>query len=221
MTARAGDALVFECLPGTEIEIELPEGYLSKTRTESGETVFAVYRAASLRGRVCEPDGTPLAGARVTYGAQRCETGADGAFAFENLFPEETEALRLTPPAGYLVCGAQAEEIALADGEAREITLTAMRPARVEGVLTEEGKPLAGMRVRLNEAETETDEKGRFAFDGLVLGEYALAFETLGRHGDRGRAGKNRNYTLGRDGVACALRHSRGERARRGLARRG
>lgn len=176
--ACAGDALVFECLPGTEIEIELPEGYLSKTRTESGETIFAVYRAASLRGRVCEPDGTPLAGARVTYGAQRCETGADGAFAFENLFPEETETLRLAPPAGYLVCGAEAEQIALADGETREITLTAMRPARVEGVLTEEGKPLAGMRVRLNEVETETDEKGRFAFDGLVLGEYALAFET-------------------------------------------
>ena len=176
--ARAGDTLTFECLPDTEIEIELPEGYLSKTRTENGETVFTVYKAASLRGRVCEPDGTPLAGARVEYGAQARVTGADGAFAFENLFPEETETLRFAPPAGYLVCGAQTEEIALADGEAREIALTAMRPARVEGTLTEEGKPLAGMRVRLGETETETDETGRFAFDGLTLGEYTLAFET-------------------------------------------
>ena len=96
-----------------------------------------------------------------------------------------------------------------------------MRPARVEGVLTEEGKPLAGMRVRLNEAETETDEKGRFAFDGLVLGEYALAFETPDGMAIEGAPEKIEITRSGETASLALCAIPRGERARRGLARRG
>lgn len=172
-TARAGDTLSFRCLPDEEISVSVPEGVLY---TVEGET-YRLWAAASLRGAACDPEGTPLAGARVRLNDEEIVTGADGAFAFEKLYPGEY-TLSFEAPQGYLVCGEAQENVAVSDGEALEHNLTAMRPARVEGTLREEGAPLAGIAVRLDGQTAETDESGRFAFENLTAGAYALSFET-------------------------------------------
>lgn len=154
-----------------------PEGVL--TRVE-GTTIYA-YPAASVEGETMPGVRVAMAGA---------ETVADGAgrYRFDNLLPG-AYTLSFDAPEGYVVSGGAAREVVIEAGEAARVeTVEMMRPASVSGILTEDGKPVAGARVTLQTgehssppqpsiAETTTDERGAFAFDGLAKGAYALAFD--------------------------------------------
>lgn len=177
-SASAGETAVFTGLPEADdaLTVEAPEGILYKTESAADGATVRLYAAASVAGAVRDPDGAPVAGATVTLGGETRVTGADGAFAFENLYPGEY-ALETALPEGWLRCGEAETELTLNGGEARALEITAMRPARVEGALTEEGKPVAGVIVRLAGQETETGEDGRFVFENLTAGAFALTFE--------------------------------------------
>src|SRR4030042_1730091 len=54
-----------------------------------------------------------------------------------------------------------------------------LKKAKLQGkVITEEGLPLDGVRVRLTDfIETKTDINGRFLFNFLAFGNYKIKFE--------------------------------------------
>jgi protocatechuate 3,4-dioxygenase beta subunit len=181
------------------------QGYLpaSAQSDGSGRVEFALVRARSVAGLVVDPDGRPVAGARVYLrgfgpryerrsrrsGRPSTMTGPDGRFRLDGI--------------GY-------EEIALAafargwaPGEEGPIRLPAAEQARVQlrpgfsvaGVVRDrDGRPAPGIRVRLtrqydprgtpgyrwapeirtDEPVTFTDEKGKFRIGGALPGKHRV-----------------------------------------------
>lgn len=146
-----------------------------------------VLRAAfRIRGRVVDPTGTPLAGARVAHRFQReldVRTAADGSFDLEGIDGEERgNELEVRAE------GRQIHRRAVPSGATGPLDLVLRPGATVHGsVLDPQGRPRAGVLVSARpgefgapEAETFSDAQGRFVLRGTSSGQLRLLAETPG-----------------------------------------
>ncbi len=150
----------------------------------------------TVAGRVVGPDGKPIKAARLYWPRipktqpkseediefpERAKTDADGRFRFElprsDIRPEWNISL-VAAADGYGVDGVELPK----DGSPADLTLRLVRDQPIEGrILTTEGKPLAGVRVRA--LEIGTPSRGRI--DDFLTAwqqEWRLANERLSRH---------------------------------------
>ncbi len=182
--AKAGETARLTGLiaPSDTLSAAAPDGVLSHVAREGDGWVARLYAPASVSGTVGTPDGAPLPGVSVTLTGPEtmtATTGADGGYRFDGLPPDGFDIV-FTAPDGYVSAGEAALSVTLGAGETRGgQDALMMRPATVEGILTEGGTPVSGVAVRLSPsgAKTATDAAGRFAFGGLTLGEYTLSVE--------------------------------------------
>jgi RNA polymerase sigma factor (sigma-70 family) len=156
-------------------EPPVPPG--SPSRAEKARPPSATKLAdgdVTVRGRVIDPDGKPVKGARLYWPRvpktepkseddlempQRGKTDADGRFRFElprsDINPEWNLAL-LAAADGYGVAWVESPAVK-AGGE---LTLRLVKDQPIEGrILSTEGKPLAGVRVSINELGAMTEGK--------------------------------------------------------------
>jgi protocatechuate 3,4-dioxygenase beta subunit len=147
--------------------------------------------AASVFGRVVDPDGRPIAGGRVTAWATRPEglsyrlsaseatlTDADGRFELRRLRPGKLHLAARHPDFARSTW----RELELGAGERlNDLELAVRRGATITGrVLDENGAPLVDRLVLLHAVEAwdpvrlRTDEDGRFEIGGLVPGEWQV-----------------------------------------------
>jgi protocatechuate 3,4-dioxygenase beta subunit len=152
-------------------------------------------RAASLEGRVVDPDGAPAAGATVEPTVMeggrltkrwndRTTADADGRFALAGLAPGPIE---LVATAGGF---APSEVVVLevAPGETRAVVVLALRLPGAIGVraLHADGSPRKGQEIGARAVaggtwgEGSTDSAGRATIDGLAPGRYEVAFRSEG-----------------------------------------
>lgn len=190
-----------------------------------------------VRGRVLDPDGLPLARARVLAGPRgghnvqlpsrigataptpaAIETAADGTFELVDDLEPGVQPIHAMAR-GYPLWSGEIEVIA---ETTTSIEIRFVRPARVEGrVLDFEGRPIANVDVVAAKEErggwywnvfppsrTESDADGRFALDWIAPGACEL-----NAHDDRrpriGRARSTVSCTPGAT-TTCELRLERG-----------
>lgn len=166
-----------------KLRAEAQDGVLVRIDQDGDAATVELYAAASVSGRIIDPDGNPVSDARVTLGGggqnQSVQSDVSGSYAFADLFPG-SYTIEVAPPAGYILNGEGEIAFDLKAGDvhvAEEASM--MRPASIEGALLDGENPFAGITVTLLPGEilAETDEAGHFAFDGLTTGEYTLSFD--------------------------------------------
>lgn len=168
------------------LEVELP-------RTAEGPLVLALTPEASVAGIVLDPDGQPIAGARVTTPGDLAQTmarlrgterppeavsDAEGHFLLRGLGPE-TKAIhalheRFAPSTPH--------PLELAPGtQVTDVTLRLARGARVtgevydqEGALAVDTQVIAQQRSTFEMNMTRTDARGAFAFERLSAGPWTI-----------------------------------------------
>jgi RNA polymerase sigma factor (sigma-70 family) len=150
----------------------------------------------TVAGRVLDPDGTPIKGARLYWPRSpkknpkseediefpvRARTDADGQFRFElprsDFHPDWNFAL-VAAADGYGVDAVELSE----DDSAAEVTLRLVKDQPIEGrIVSTEGKPLASVRVRV--AEISAMQQGRL--DDFLMAwqqDWGFAFGRFPRH---------------------------------------
>ena len=161
-----------------------------------------VERAATVRGRVVDPDGRPVAGATVLPGESesgvtllglgrfRAVTDADGAFTL-NLTASNTTASNLvahdgSPRQHRTWTRGSSPFLKTTPGQVVDgVTIRLTRPASVQGQVVDSfGQPVAGQEVRAmfirnrstrsTEGQARTRADGTFAIGFLPPGEYAI-----------------------------------------------
>jgi RNA polymerase sigma factor (sigma-70 family) len=152
--------------------------------------------AVTVRGRVLDPDGKPIKGARLYWPRMpekqpsrgfeiesiafplRARTDAEGHFRFE-LPPSDSQKADWWHVSALLSAAADGYGVDFADlpkkGEPAELTLRLVKDQPIEGrILSTEGKPVAGVRVRL--VAVATTPQGR-------LDEFLTAWKGGGERG--------------------------------------
>lgn len=164
------------------LRAETPEGIHALLESTGHETLVHLYAEATAQGQVAGPQGEPIEGARITFtgptGAHTAQSDASGAYAVQGLIPG-TYTLTLQAPEGYILVRGLPATLSIEAGATHSLSpVLMMRPAEIEGTLTEGGTPLSGISVMLEPSglEAVTDETGRFFFAELPLGEYTLVF---------------------------------------------
>ncbi len=160
-------------------------------------------RLCALHGSILRASGAPLAGVTVSLlqngqPVRQAETAQNGAYTMD-AFPEGVYSLTLAMPQGvsatitapegltrqpdgtYLLDG-----ISFAYGERRELSLTAALLGTVQGTVTENGAPVAGLSATLSDASgqsltAQTNDSGVYGFASLPAGDYRLTL-TLPQH---------------------------------------
>lgn len=170
----------------TPLELELP-------RTESEPLVLTLAPEASVAGVVLDPDGRPLAGARITTPgdmaqnmrrlrgqekAPETQSDAEGRFLLIGLGPE-TKAIhavhdRFAPSAPHAL------EI-LPGQKITDVTLRLTRGGRVtgevydkDGELAPDTQIIAQNRATMAMSMSRTDGQGAFAFEHLAAGPWTI-----------------------------------------------
>ena len=157
---------------------------------QSGELMLVVPREATVAGVVLDPDGRPLSGVQV-HAQQRHDswssskemeedrTGKDGSFEL-SLAPGRHEI----HAAHDTYADSVPQTLEVAPAETREgLVFTLRRPARIIGALDPSVGELAGREVYMyNQDSSEwdevmTDNRGRFAFEGLAPGTIRLSLQ--------------------------------------------
>lgn len=199
-------------LPAGNFKVLVTEGmsFAGITRVElrgvaadTKDLRITVGTAKSLRGRVVDPDGKPVAGAQVdawpstgrSYGNAR--SGADGSFEMGGLEDVAYE-VRATSPGGMrftdygVTLNARwlGVKVANVRPPRDDVVLTLRADLSIEGVaIGADGKPLANRVVRADRLSKrdpdevsgfadppgcQTDADGRFEITGLAPGEFRL-----------------------------------------------
>jgi RNA polymerase sigma factor (sigma-70 family) len=154
------------------------------------------FESVQIRGRVLDPDGKPVKGARLYWPRvpkteprseediefpERAKTDADGRFRFElpraDIHPEWRISL-IAAADDYGVDGVELPK----DGSPADVTLRLVKDQPIEGrILSTEGKPLAGVRVRA--LEISTPARGRIDdFLSAWQQEWRMANERMSRY---------------------------------------
>ena len=172
-----------------------------------------LWPAAQVRGRVLDDEGQAVPNVAVELYRYRggrpnsVKTDRDGRFSFDSVSPgvyalasrpatakRDGTSLAVTWFPGF-ASRSQAERViarAGAEIEGMEIRLRRVPVWSIEGTaLNEEGRPLAGVSVKLrpadewqpDEAVTVTDRDGNFRFSDARPGEWRLAASGAGREG--------------------------------------
>jgi hypothetical protein len=128
---------------------------------------------ASVRGRVVDQRGAPIAGASATVGTHKARSDEDGAFVLRGL-PPGSATLQVSAR-GY---GAESAALQLQPGrhELGDVALAANIGALRGRVLDANGIAVKGARVSVNSAgrDASCDERGGFVFDTLPAGTLEL-----------------------------------------------
>ncbi|TAJ11806.1 MAG: carboxypeptidase regulatory-like domain-containing protein [Planctomycetota bacterium] len=146
---------------------------------------FTLVRELVLRGRAVDPDGAPIAGARVCamlpYDRGVSITAEDGAFELSGVDPRARDVNIRASAAGFAIAQIR---VAGEAGSAGTVELRMERGARVSGrVLLPSGAPAEGVLVWANETGQAspqpdelhwTDADGTFAIEGLARGVRSL-----------------------------------------------
>ena len=191
MSGNLEEDLPLDCWVDIEVAAE---GYVP-ARTDRVATVlepdtamltFALVRETFLHGRVVDPDGAPVSGARVTRLGREDElqatTDSKGRFELRGI------------PTGRC-CSASSPRVLRGTSTARSRSAQATRQrwismdrgARLDGrLIGDGGEPLAGERVNLNAYDGNdrderrhvlTDAEGRYAFEALAAGAFDLSWQ--------------------------------------------
>ncbi|MEZ6185692.1 MAG: carboxypeptidase-like regulatory domain-containing protein [Planctomycetota bacterium] len=146
-------------------------------------------RGARLVGKVTDPAGRPLAGARVRVAGDRrgggggAESDAQGAFALnlrEGVYRVSAEAQ------GFV--RTELEQVVVTEAQGGEVALALQRGGRLSGTVYQpDGAAQAGAQLFVYRGgerlgETRADEQGAYGLDGLAPGPV----EVFVRSGDRG-----------------------------------
>jgi Carboxypeptidase regulatory-like domain len=160
-----------------------------------------------VRGRVIDQDERPVAGAEVSYewlrpanadpalfwdsvylGRERrirCETDADGRFALGHIPKGARTALRVDA-AGFAHWQTSRVDDMPTGGQAEEVTIHLEREGVVEGRVTRDGRPAAGVAVRAGAVgpangwgEGTTDAEGHYRLGMLAGGTYNVCLDEL------------------------------------------
>ena len=179
----------------------LPKKAIRRTAKQAGSE-----RSAVVFGVVTgEPDGAPVAGARIASGTYRATSAADGSFRLE-LYPGRHE-ITVTRSPRY---GPLAEQLFLLPDQRREVN-PVLQPAegasdlgRIAGVLVDEasGAPLKSATVLMTSVgdilfmskpkQAISDEEGRFVFEDVPPGEAVLVLNPFAQGKDYYAANGNR-----------------------------
>ncbi len=140
-----------------------------------------IARNLTIRGRLVDIGGRPLAGQVVKYAEAehtRVRTDDDGRFVFEEMLPQ-AYGLR------FDANGLSAYETAWGGDD--DVLLVAENcSARIVGrLLDAQNRPMAGVGLLCNRARTTTQEDGTFEFANLRSGEQSVQLERQVRHGCR------------------------------------
>lgn len=161
-----------------EIDLELVASAIAPS--VDGISAMGSDATARIAGSVHGSGGEGLrAEVRFVAGANEgrvIQSGRDGAFGANDLYPG-LSIVRIAAP------GTQGSlrEVLLRKDRETQLNLGYGRPALVQGEVKDSaGGPIQGARVTIDGQETETDEKGEFAFEGIAAGETLVIVEKPG-----------------------------------------
>jgi protocatechuate 3,4-dioxygenase beta subunit len=151
-------------------------GNLPQPADRDGEVTITMEPGATLRGRVVDADGAPVAGAEVRAAAVEpwrqvaARTDERGEFRLDGIDESHRSGLGAVPvSAHHPRAGDAATRLPLADGETAVWNPTLRAAGAIRGrVVGADGAPLPGLPVRARTARdgelptTTTDEDGRF-----------------------------------------------------------
>lgn len=134
-------------------------------------------KTRSIRGRVVDEAGKPVASAKVQSDAGlSATTDADGQFVLAEL---SDAAHQLTVEVDTFAASTQ--QVGAEDGEPVQIVLHHKTgPGRVRGVVKGKSGPLAGVTVTSGALQVKSDAEGVYALDNVGPGPVSVKFEAAG-----------------------------------------
>lgn len=147
-----------------------------------------LLQGASVTGRVLDPEGEPLEGARVEALApdvRAVRTDAQGHFRLRGLPPGGVRVRASAKPHGAGVA-----DVFLAPGQRADQDVVLVRPTAVSGLVSDGGgAPLADALVWVtgpgDERQGRSDAEGKFRVEGLGIGPFLVSATKAGYRPDQ------------------------------------
>lgn len=176
---------------GIRIKISLvAKGYLDTDKNYisyyliPGETRafnFSLYEPATVVGKVTDQSGKPVVGAviKATTVSQSVKTDKDGNYAITGINPYSAPDIVVSVDAdGYVP---YTKYLFLYTGVTEKLNITLQEAAKVSGLVQDEqGRPVAGATVSINNLKMITDKQGKYSMDRLSPGISIISVEADG-----------------------------------------
>ncbi|HET9229567.1 MAG TPA: carboxypeptidase-like regulatory domain-containing protein, partial [Thermoanaerobaculia bacterium] len=135
---------------------------------------LALERAGTIRGKVVDPRGQPLAGAAVVAGTDRATTDRQGRFELRRLRPGQAYEVRASRPGSF----PRTERATVP----RELTLVLSPSRGARGKVQDpDGKPIAGAEALVQDTPAvQSDAQGVFSIPELPASEVELTVRKKG-----------------------------------------
>lgn len=148
---------------------------------ETREFNFSLYEPATVVGKVTDQSGKPVVGAviKVTTVSQSVKTDKDGNYAITGINPYSAPEIVISVDAdGYVP---YTKYLFLYTGVTEKLNITLQEAAKVSGLVQDEqGRPLAGATVSINNLKMITDKQGKYSMDRLSPGISIISVEADG-----------------------------------------
>ncbi|CAM3066761.1 carboxypeptidase regulatory-like domain-containing protein [Paenibacillus taichungensis] len=148
---------------------------------ETREFNFSLYEPATVVGKVTDQSGKPVVGAviKVTTVSQSVKTDKDGNYAITGINPYSAPDIVVSVDAdGYVP---YTKYLFLYTGVTEKLNITLQEAAKVSGLVQDEqGRPLAGATVSINNLKMITDKQGKYSMDRLSPGISIISVEADG-----------------------------------------